>query len=187
MAHINVIDASSVMREDFMRHGFHLNSQGKKRLKQLVAERVVDGRVSSTSSIPVITHATASSFLNSKAHTYSTYIKCVSSVSEAHKQNTEPSNLVTIFHQNIRGLRNKSDELIPSFVIDTINPHILCLSEYYIAEQNLLHLSLNGYHLGSSFCEKDFRMEVCVFMLRTVNISKLIHYVTARSSNWKFV
>jgi hypothetical protein len=63
MSHINVTDASSFMRENLMRYGLHLNSRGKKRLMQLVAERVVDDQVSSTSSIPLITCATASPFL----------------------------------------------------------------------------------------------------------------------------
>jgi hypothetical protein len=64
MSHINVIAASSFMREDFTRHGFHLNPRGKKELMQLVAERVVDGRVSSTSSIPVRAHDRASPLLD---------------------------------------------------------------------------------------------------------------------------
>jgi hypothetical protein len=34
MSHISVIDASSFVREDFMRHSLHLNSGGKKRHKQ---------------------------------------------------------------------------------------------------------------------------------------------------------
>jgi hypothetical protein len=45
MSHINVTDASSFMREEFIRHGLPLNSRGKKRLMQFVAERVVDGQV----------------------------------------------------------------------------------------------------------------------------------------------
>jgi hypothetical protein len=63
MSHINVTDASSFVRVDFMRHGLNLNLRGKKRLTQLVAERIVGGWVSSTNSIPVITHATVSHFL----------------------------------------------------------------------------------------------------------------------------
>jgi predicted DNA-binding ribbon-helix-helix protein len=63
MSHINIINASSFVRVDCMRHGLNLNLQGKKMLMQLVVERVVDGQVSSTSSIPVITRATASPFL----------------------------------------------------------------------------------------------------------------------------
>jgi hypothetical protein len=41
-------------------HGLHLNSRGKKRLKKLIAKRVVGGHVSHISSYPVITHARAS-------------------------------------------------------------------------------------------------------------------------------
>jgi hypothetical protein len=45
MSHINVTDSSSFVRGDLTRHGLHLSSRGKKRLKQLVAERVADGWV----------------------------------------------------------------------------------------------------------------------------------------------
>jgi hypothetical protein len=115
-------------------------------------------------------------------------MKCVSAVSEAHKQSAEPSNSITIFHQDIRSLRNKSDELIYSFEIDAINSHMLCLSEHHMVKQDLLHLSINGYQLGYSFCRKNLTGEVCVFMSRTVNISsKLIHQVTARGRNWKLM
>jgi hypothetical protein len=55
MSHIGIIDAASIAREDFMKHGLHLNF--------LIAERVIGGQVSSISSIPVITHARASPFL----------------------------------------------------------------------------------------------------------------------------
>jgi hypothetical protein len=51
-------------------------------------------------------------------------------------------------------VRNKSDELIHSFEIDATNPHILYLSEHYTVKQDLLHLPINGYQLGSSFCRK---------------------------------
>jgi hypothetical protein len=63
MSHIGVIDASSIVREGYTRHGLYLNSRGKERLAHLIAERVVDGHVSSISSIPFITNARASPFL----------------------------------------------------------------------------------------------------------------------------
>jgi hypothetical protein len=63
MSHIGINDAATFAREDLMMHGLHLNSQGKKRLRHLVAERVIGGQVLSISSIPVITHAIASPFL----------------------------------------------------------------------------------------------------------------------------
>jgi hypothetical protein len=45
-----------------MTYGLHLNSQGKKRLKLLIVEGVVGDHMMSISSIPVITHARASTF-----------------------------------------------------------------------------------------------------------------------------
>ena len=36
----------------------------------------------------------------------------------------------TIFHQNIRGLYNKTDELVNSWT--TVSPHILCLTEHHL-------------------------------------------------------
>jgi hypothetical protein len=99
------------------------------------------------------------------AHRCLTYIKCGSTVFEAHKHKSEFSYSVTIFHQTIRGLRNKSEELLHSFEIYTIGPDILCLSEHHMVEQGLLHLSISGYQLGPSFCRKRLqRGGVCIFV-----------------------
>jgi hypothetical protein len=62
MSHIGATDTSSLARDDYTTHGLHLNFQGMKRLTQLIAESVVGGHASGISSIPVITHARASSF-----------------------------------------------------------------------------------------------------------------------------
>jgi hypothetical protein len=62
-SHIGVIDTTSIMREEYMTHGLHLNSQGKKKLMLLIPRRINEDHLSSTSSIPVITHARASPFL----------------------------------------------------------------------------------------------------------------------------
>jgi hypothetical protein len=110
--------------------------------------------VSRVSSIPVIIHARALPFfsLKSKAQRCLTYIDCNYLGSTVHSKNVNSLNSLNIFHQNIRGLRNKSDKLIHSFEVDSINPRILCLSEHHKAEQDLLHLTLDGYLLCSSFC-----------------------------------
>jgi hypothetical protein len=88
MSYIGVTGASSIAREDFTTHGFHLNPRGKKRLTHLLVEKVIGRHVSSISSIPVITHKSLRFFsVNLKKHRCLTYIKCGSAVSEAHKQN----------------------------------------------------------------------------------------------------
>jgi hypothetical protein len=63
MSHIGITDTASISRNEHTTHGLHLNSQGKKRLTHLSAERVSCGHATNVSSIPVIAHATASPFL----------------------------------------------------------------------------------------------------------------------------
>jgi hypothetical protein len=74
-------------------------------------------------------------------------------------------NSLNIFHQNIRVLRNKRDELIHSFERDGINSHVLCLSKHHMVEQDLLNLTLDSNLLGSSFCRQNLqRGGVCIFI-----------------------
>jgi hypothetical protein len=49
MSHIGVTDISSVVRDEYIMHCLHLNTQGKKRLKQLIAEKVVGGHMAGVS------------------------------------------------------------------------------------------------------------------------------------------
>jgi hypothetical protein len=62
MAHVGVIDTSSIAREEYTMHDLHLNLQDKKRLVELAAETVVGGHASGISSIPGITHTRVSPF-----------------------------------------------------------------------------------------------------------------------------
>ena len=85
------------------------------------------------------------------------------------------STSLQIFHQNIRGLRSKNDELINSLETDNINPHVLCFSKYHMEEQDVLHLSLSGYVLG--FCRQNLQNGgVCIFVqdlyFSKINISR---------------
>jgi exonuclease III len=57
--------------------------------------------------------------------------------------------------------------------MDNTNPHILCLSEHHMEEQELLHLTLSGYKLGSSFSRKHLhRGGVCIFVRKDLNVNK---------------
>jgi hypothetical protein len=176
MSHIGVIDTASFVREDHTAHGLHLNFRGKRRLTHVIAERVGDGHVQTVSSTPVITHARASpSFsLKSKAQRCLTYIKCNYLGSKVHSKSVDSPITLNIFHQNIRGLRNKCDELIYSLEMDGIYLHILCLSEHHMVEQDLLHLTLAGYLLGSSFCRLKLQTGgVCIFVRKDQCFNKI--------------
>jgi hypothetical protein len=93
-------------------------------------------------------------------------------------KNVDLSNSLCTFHQNVRGLRSKSDKLIHSFEIDNINPNILCFSEHHIEEQDLLHHTLPGYVLGSSFCHKDLQKGgLSILFIKTSMPTKLISHI----------
>jgi hypothetical protein len=53
-----------------------------------------------------------------------------------------------IFHQNIRGLGNKSNELYCHLHHDL--PHILCLSEHHLSKSELQLIQLTNYSLGAN-------------------------------------
>jgi predicted lipase len=139
--------------------------------------------VSSVSSIPVIVHAKALPFLlKSKAQRCLTNIECDS------KFHTKNVNSLNIFHENIRGLRNTRDELIHSFEIDGINSHTLCLSEHHMVEQVLLHLTLDGYLLVSSFCRQNLQREgVCIFIKKDQCFNKIDISHHCKNRIWKYV
>ena len=62
-SHIGVVDTMTIGRDEYMAHGLHLNSRGKRKLTHLIADRLDGGHQSGVSSILVITHVRASPFL----------------------------------------------------------------------------------------------------------------------------
>jgi hypothetical protein len=66
-----------------------------------------------------------------------------------------------------------------SFVLDSINPHILCLNKHHMEEQDLLNLTLSDYSLGSSYCCWNLQKGgLCIFVREDQsfkNIDTLLH------------
>jgi hypothetical protein len=68
-----------------------------------------------------------------------------------------------IFSQNIRGLGNKTDELIINWVNDV--PHILCLSEYHLSTEIFQTIIVDNHNLGAYYCRKFTKFGgVCIFI-----------------------
>jgi len=85
-------------------------------------------------------------------------------------------NLFKIFHQNIRGLNSKLDELSNSLWPDY--PHILCLTEHHLKNFEIDNLPIDRYKLGSKFCRHEFKNGGHVFLFRKILISPLSHVIT---------
>ena len=81
-------------------------------------------------------------------------------------------NSITIFHQNICGLRKKTDELKSSIYPNF--PHILCFSEHHLKNFELDQINVDGYNLGAAYCRKIVkRGGICIFVCNNLNYTNI--------------
>jgi hypothetical protein len=79
---------------------------------------------------------------------------------------------VNIFHQNIRDLGNKSNELYCHLHHNL--SYILCLSEHHLSEPKLQLIHLTNYSLGANYCRKTFlKGAVSIFVYRKVKYTTI--------------
>jgi hypothetical protein len=71
---------------------------------------------------------------------------------------------LTVYHQNIRGLRGKANDLLgqlhPSF------PQVLCLTEHHMNQLELQHTPLDSFKLRASYCRSSHVNEVPAYSCR---------------------
>ena len=80
------------------------------------------------------------------------------------------TNSLRIFHQNIRGLVRKSNELLFSLTPDP--PQVLCLSEHHLRIEELTSLNLDSYTLGAQFCRQKFKQGgFCIYISKDFQFS----------------
>jgi len=79
---------------------------------------------------------------------------------------------IKIYHQNIRSLRNKTNELLCHLNHDP--PHILCLTEHHLRRDELASLRIENYTLGAYCCRKSkHKGDVCMFVHNSVKFTSL--------------
>jgi len=61
---------------------------------------------------------------------------------------------ISIYHQNIRSVTNKVDELSIHMQTNCIHPHFICLTEHHLKETEINNLAFMGYILATDFCRK---------------------------------
>ena len=87
------------------------------------------------------------------------------------RQKTNPIPL-TIYHQNIRGLRGKTNALLCQ-LYPTL-PHILCLSEHHMNPSELQQTFLGNYKLGASYCRTSYEKGgICIFVQESLSFVKI--------------
>jgi hypothetical protein len=79
---------------------------------------------------------------------------------------------LTVFHQNIRGLRGKVNELL-SQLYPTFS-HIHCLSEHHMKHLELQRSLFDNYKLGGNYCRTMYEMGgVCIYVQESINFVRL--------------
>lgn len=73
-----------------------------------------------------------------------------------------------VYHQNIRGLKHKTNELLRALCPDF--PHILCLTEHHLNSLELNNITIDHYNLGAVYCRKSLsKGGVCIFVYKSLN------------------
>jgi len=82
------------------------------------------------------------------------------------------SDYIRIYHQNVRGLRNKTQELLchlyPEF------PHVICLTEHHLNIQEKSYVNLESYTIGAQFCRTTcVREGVIIYVHDTLKFANI--------------
>ena len=76
---------------------------------------------------------------------------------------------VRILHQNIQGLRGKSNEVMNSLYPSL--PHILCFTKHHLDQHEIELIQIDSYTLGVSFGRNSFKMGgVCIFVNKNLKV-----------------
>jgi exonuclease III len=73
-------------------------------------------------------------------------------ISKSYQSNKD---IFVVFHQNIRGIHNKRDELL--LLLYPNPPHVICISEHHLKNDEIETLTLNQYILGAKFCRQSYK------------------------------
>jgi hypothetical protein len=82
---------------------------------------------------------------------------------------------VMIFHQNIRGINNKIDEILNT--ISTNPPYVLCFTEQHLNSYQLDTILFQNYKLGANFCREMYKNGgVCIYIHESFQFSNINVY-----------
>jgi exonuclease III len=80
---------------------------------------------------------------------------------------TNQANNLKIFHQNIRGLSNKTDEFL--ITLSSHSPHVICLTEHHLRINAIHSTYLDQYTVGAYFCRKTYKQGgVAVYVIKDI-------------------
>ena len=88
-------------------------------------------------------------------------------------KNDDINNLLKIYHQNIQGLKGKTNEIVLSLLTEA--PHLICLTEQHLNNYKTDVTPICNYKLGVKYCRRKLKTGgVCICIqeaLKFTNIS----------------
>jgi len=86
--------------------------------------------------------------------------------------NSNTTTPLLIYRQNIRGLRNKIDEI---FILwSSYFPHVLCFTEHHLRNDEINCTYINSYNLGSKYCRVNRKYGgVSIFVHETLSFTTI--------------
>ena len=127
-SHICVIETTSFQRDDFTTHVLHLNSRYKKKLTRLITKFIGD-KMCQGLAVFLLSPVQEPTIFYLKRKVQMC-LKCIyCNYLDFRNQDTtiDSSNSLLVSNKNIRGLRNKTKELMNSLENDNISRHVQCL------------------------------------------------------------
>jgi hypothetical protein len=94
-----------------------------------------------------------------------------------HASNKQRADKLQLYHQNIRGLHIKIEELATQWTNHF--PHLLCFTEHHLKKTEINNIHIKNYSLGASYCRhsrKHGRVGIFVhhtLSYFTINLNKL--------------
>jgi len=77
-----------------------------------------------------------------------------------------------VYHQNIRGLKDKVQEFATSLFPEP--PHILCLTGDHLKKYEIDMISIANYNLGAKFCRQGLKNGgVCIFINESIKLMNI--------------
>lgn len=77
-----------------------------------------------------------------------------------------------VFHQNIRGLRYKLNELLCH--LHNNLPHIVCLTEHHLNDVQMISSFMENYSLGAYYSKKQLIKDgTCIFVHNSLKFTTL--------------
>jgi len=99
-------------------------------------------------------------------------------------KNDDDNHPFTIYHQNIQGLKGKTNKLMLSLFSEM--PQLICLSEHHLkySEMELAHIPT--YELGAKYCRTALKYGgVCIYIQKNIKFSSINLQKYCKERDWE--